>query len=517
MDAMKPESTAPAPDPVEVREGLWKARSAHPRALFRIGVGKKHAQANSLYLEVNGKRRFEVGNDCDTCHFWFKMLQEPKTVATKKVVNLPKSLSVPRPTDAALIKDISPVIDLMDKGDHYVFNTQLNLVGPYASTDESSYFYNTEFQDLWDIEDPAAEDLLSGWEHYEARTPRVYRHGDILEKQFDFVIPLVPASKLKQENIRLYQQMIAGGDRPRVLLLGLLQRAVRPGQLPRHPRAQGEQVLPPRRRRLERPRPPRRAAGLARRGVSRRGLPAAVAALGGAALVIGQLFPLSPLVDAVEGGAFYDASLSFPAGYVLLAPLSALADLLTFSSKTQALAWLAWLFGAYWLAAPFREPRPALRALAGFLAYALLVLLFIAWALLSPRPMARLVLPDPDLLAVDLHSHSSCSHDGRRGFGPSANARWHEAAGFHAGFLTDHNKEACARRFASVPGFQALGGVELSLHGAHVLALSPHSVVPVERYQGGQAGLEAFLREAGPRWGALAVLSLPEYWKHHWH
>lgn len=250
--------------------------------------------------------------------------------------------------------------------------------------------------------------------------------------------------------------------------------------------------------------------------MSRRALPAAVAALGGAALVLGQLFPLSPLVDALEGGAFYDAALVLPAGYVLSAPWSAAADLLTFSSKTQAVAWLAWLFGGYWLCAPLREPRRAARAAAGFIAHCGLVLLFLAWALLSSRPMARLELADPDHLAMDLHSHSACSHDGRRSFGPAANARWHEAAGFHAGFLTDHNKEGCARRYAAVPGYRALGGVELSLHGAHVLALSPHSVVPVERYQAGQAGLEAFLREAGPRWGALAVLSLPEYWKHHW-
>lgn len=223
---MKPESTAAVPDPVEVREGLWKVRSAHPRGLFRVGIGKKHAQANSLFLEVNGKRRFEVGNDCDTCHFWFKMLQEPKALAQKKIVNLPKSLSIPRPMGVDVIRDIQPMIDLMDKGEHYVFSTQLNLVGPYSGADENSYFYNAEFQEIWDIEDPAAEDLLSGWEHYEGRTPRVFRQGDVLEKQFDFVIPLVPSGKLKQENIRLYQQMIQGGDRPKVLLLGLLQRAV---------------------------------------------------------------------------------------------------------------------------------------------------------------------------------------------------------------------------------------------------------------------------------------------------
>ncbi|MFH1724133.1 MAG: hypothetical protein ABII00_05860 [Elusimicrobiota bacterium] len=227
---MKPESPTAAQKPAEIREGLWKIKLPNPKSFFKIGVGKKHAQANSLFLEIDGKRRFEIGNDCDTCHFWFKCLQDPKIFAQKKVVNLPKSLSVPRPLDAKLIREILPVIELMDKGDHYIFNTKLQLAGPYRSDDESSYFYNSEFMEIWDIEDPASEDLLSGWEHYEGKTPRVFRHDGVIEKQFDFVIPLVPQQRLKQENIRVYQQMIAGGDRPRVLLLGMLHRPV-PGSV----------------------------------------------------------------------------------------------------------------------------------------------------------------------------------------------------------------------------------------------------------------------------------------------
>jgi len=223
----KPDATAAAPKITEVSNGLFKVKSTSPKGMFRFGLGKKHAQANSLFLEINGKRRFEVGNDCDTCHFWFKCLQEPKAFAEKKIVNLPKAVSIPRPLDRKLVRELGPLIELQEKGEYYIFNTRLNLTGPYGSDDEESYFYNSEFMEIWDIEDPASEDLLSGWEHYEGKTPRVFRHANgLLEKQFDFVVPLVPAVKLKQENIRLYQQMIQSGDRPRVLLLGMLHRAV---------------------------------------------------------------------------------------------------------------------------------------------------------------------------------------------------------------------------------------------------------------------------------------------------
>lgn len=223
---MKPESAAALPDPVEVHDKLWKVKLSQPKGFFKVGLGKKHAQANALYLEINGSRKFEIGNDCDTCHFWFKCVQEPRVFTQKKVVNLPKAVSIPRPVDAALIRELSPMLDLMDKGEHYVFNTNIHLAGPYRFDDEASYFFNGEFQEIWDIEDPAAEGLLSGWEHYEGRNPRVFRSGGILEKQFDFVIPLVPTAKLKAEYIQVYRQMIANGDRPRVLLLGMIQRPV---------------------------------------------------------------------------------------------------------------------------------------------------------------------------------------------------------------------------------------------------------------------------------------------------
>ena len=120
------------------------------------------------------------------------------------------------------------MLELMEKGEYLVFETSVNLGGPYDSEDESSYFFQSEFMELWDIDDPKEEGLLSGWEHYESQRPRVFRHGEdgLLEKQYDFVVPLVPRAALKEEYVKLYQQMIQNGDRPRVLMLGMYQRGI---------------------------------------------------------------------------------------------------------------------------------------------------------------------------------------------------------------------------------------------------------------------------------------------------
>ena len=222
----KTQSAAEALKPIEICKGLWKVKHPRPKSFFKIGVGKKHNSSNTLYFEIQGKRKFEIGNDCDTCHFWFKCLQEPKNFANKKIVNLPKAISIPRPLDETFVSEIEPLIEMMDKGEHYIFNTTVDLTGPFRSDDEESYFHNTEFMEIWDIEDPAAEDILSNWEHYEGKHPRIYRHEAITDKLFKFLIPLVPVRKLKEENIRLYKDMISNGDRPRILALGMLQRAI---------------------------------------------------------------------------------------------------------------------------------------------------------------------------------------------------------------------------------------------------------------------------------------------------
>lgn len=251
------------------------------------------------------------------------------------------------------------------------------------------------------------------------------------------------------------------------------------------------------------------------RASERPSLPALAAFAGTLFILAGQAFPMSPLADAVQGGPFEGASLSYPPGYVLSAPFSAAADLLTFSSASQAAAWLFWIAASYWLLLALRPARSLAAALAGWAAWLTAAAAFLCWGLLLPRPIASIVLQDPSAAAIDFHSHSSCSHDGRASFTPMENAAWHAAAGFRGAFLTDHNTDVCSRSGASSAGTDSLHGIELSLHGAHIVALAPRSDIPVARYQQGQPGLEAFLREAFPVYGAAPILSLPEYWKHH--
>lgn len=224
---MKPDAAASKLEPNEVAPGLWKIKVPQSsKAQLKIDVEKKHGAANSLYLEMNGSRKFEIGNDCDTCYFWFKCVSTPRISPTKKLANLPKTIALPRPLDLETIQELQPMLEILEKGEYYLFSTHVRLAGPYAPDDESSYFFNNEFLEIWDIEDPAQEGLLSDWEHFEGAKPRLFRHNSIMEKQYDFVIPLVPRRQLKDEYIKIYQQMIAAGDRPRVLALGMMQRAI---------------------------------------------------------------------------------------------------------------------------------------------------------------------------------------------------------------------------------------------------------------------------------------------------
>lgn len=211
-----------------VADGVVRVKVPQGKGFFKIAVEKRHGEANSLFLEVNGAKKFEVGNDCDTCHFWFKMVDTPRLPTTRKIANLPKTIQLQRPVDEALVQELAPMLELMEKGEYLVFEMSVNLAGPFDSDDEGSYFFQSEFMELWDIEDPKEEGLLSGWEHYESQRPRVFRHPEtnIIEKQFDFVAPLVPRAALKEEYIKLYQQMIQNGDRPRVLMLGMYQRGI---------------------------------------------------------------------------------------------------------------------------------------------------------------------------------------------------------------------------------------------------------------------------------------------------
>jgi hypothetical protein len=260
-----------------------------------------------------------------------------------------------------------------------------------------------------------------------------------------------------------------------------------------------------------------------------------VAAAATAAILAGQLFRLSPLMDAATGEPLGDFALGFPLWHLLATPFSAFADWVTFNGLRQDGVLAGYLLAAYWIAWLYRRlrregPPPVrtrlrtlCRALGGFFLYLIVVAGFLAWATLSPRPMARLRAPHADDLVIDFHSHSSRSWDGRSSFTPRANMAWHASAGFSAAFVTDHNTvpgSAEARQISREEhvktGYRSLFGEELSLDRCHVVVLSPKEWIDNKPYDGSLEGLQKLLGDCGKKYDALCMLSLPEYWLRHW-
>ena len=162
-----------------------------------------------------------------------------------------------------------------------------------------------------------------------------------------------------------------------------------------------------------------------------------------AGLLITAVFSSPPLVDPAHPGRPVAASLVRPLAFYIIAPVSNVLDALTILSPAQY--WIA--FASCALAFLFlcgrRHGRSrhgfaigkTVRALAGFTGGAVAI---VGVALVAWRPMAALRLTDPDLIAVDFHSHTSASHDGRSGFDAERNREWHASSGFGAAYVTDH-------------------------------------------------------------------------------
>jgi len=191
-----------------------------------------------------------------------------------------------------------------------------------------------------------------------------------------------------------------------------------------------------------------------------------------ATLVMTAVFSLSPLVDVTRPEASVTASLRTPLAYDVVAPISSVLDALTLLSPAQfwaTFALCAIIFLGFWT-----SRRARLRAGIGVRKFVRAALCFMGGTvavvgimLVATRPMASLVLAGGDLIAVDFHSHTEASHDGRSGFDAERNREWHSSSGFDAAYVTDHRTfdgalSGAARNPArSGDGTVLLPGVEL--------------------------------------------------------
>jgi hypothetical protein len=231
----------------------------------------------------------------------------------------------------------------------------------------------------------------------------------------------------------------------------------------------------------------------------------------GLAVLAAAFVPLPALVDAVTGSPAGDAELSLPFGYIVLAPVSNLLDALTQLSLDRAyfllVSWVL-LFAAIGAARPASRARRIWRTLVGGLTPVALA----ALAVLLPRPVPRLVTAQTGVTVLDFHAHTAASHDGRHGWTTARLAQWHVAQGFQAAYVTDHNVPYDGSNDAVIP---LLPGAEWSVYRQHIVQLGTTSLIDLTPYSHdtpGMVGLFAALHTQG----AIAIASLPEYWRNHW-
>jgi hypothetical protein len=237
-----------------------------------------------------------------------------------------------------------------------------------------------------------------------------------------------------------------------------------------------------------------------------------------------------PLGDPLGAPLPPSLHLSYPPLYLALAPLFTLWDGVSMLSMSRlygflaggAMLYVAWrLWQVLWRRLAWSSVRPRRAPVRGELALLLATIagltLFVGAGLLWHRPMAALVGAGPDVVVFDVHSHSNVSHDVggtlMGGFDTEANLRWHRRAGFDATFLTDHNTTSGLRPHTGPPAL--CPGIEVSAWKAHVVLLGDSLPVDRGRYNGSLDALLTLLHESDSAYGALSVLSLPEYERNH--
>ncbi|HXY68252.1 MAG TPA: hypothetical protein VEH62_02310 [Gemmatimonadales bacterium] len=241
-----------------------------------------------------------------------------------------------------------------------------------------------------------------------------------------------------------------------------------------------------------------------------------------ACVVLAQAFALPPLIDVVAWTPPATARLAYPAGHVVLAPLTLLADWLNGGSRRDLIGFALWSIVAYALvrlavSRGATAGRAWRREMLGAAAFLLALAAFAGWGYWLPRPIPRLVAASADDLVLDVHSHTALSHDGRPGFGAAQNAAWHARAGFDVAFVTDHNAAGAARAWraeapAGLP--RLLDGEEISLAGIHVLALGDSALVANRPWDASWDATGALVRRLHAD-SVFLVPTLPEDWRRH--
>ena len=196
-----------------------------------------------------------------------------------------------------------------------------------------------------------------------------------------------------------------------------------------------------------------------------------------AAVVLSAGFAVQPVREATLLTDSAESFLVKPFGYVALAPLSNVLDMLTLMSAKQHIAMVLALLVviAVWRSTVQWRRMPGWRShVTATVASIVAILALYAATAALPRPMARLETSNANVLRIDFHSHTSASHDGRAGFNAERNRALHRGAGYDVAYIADHASVGGAEQAMAnnpAPGrgeVTVLQSMETTWNGEHV-------------------------------------------------
>lgn len=183
---------------------------------------------------------------------------------------------------------------------------------------------------------------------------------------------------------------------------------------------------------------------------------------------------IASIVDSHERAVPSTVKLVLPDSYVTTSPISRLLDALTLFSNPQTAAFFISIAAiavavALWGKTPSHRSRLVRVGLAVACVLVATIILE-ASVLFVPRPMARLVVSDSNVVRVDFHSHTRASRDANQRISAEDRRSWHRSGGFDVGYITDHVRFGGAVEAAknnpvrAGDGVSELSGVEGRYH-----------------------------------------------------
>ncbi len=151
------------------------------------------------------------------------------------------------------------------------------------------------------------------------------------------------------------------------------------------------------------------------------------------------LIPTSRLkpIDGVTGLPLGGYKIKIPPTAYILEPFVGISQYFwRFTNfRFQTLSWLVWIM-LFYLLLNLRKKINVSERLRGLFKVAISFVLVCFFITLMPLPKCSLQPESPEEILIDLHSHTTCSHEGIAT--PEENIRWHLAHGFDAWAITDH-------------------------------------------------------------------------------